>query len=79
MNILKEVTDIFKIIFDKADLKITLDTNAEDIEEWDSLKHINIIAMLEEHFHLQFEIDEIIEMENVGDMVKAIEKYIGGK
>lgn len=77
MNILAEINELFKVIFEKEDLEISRETNAEDIEEWDSLKHINIIVMLEEHFKIQFEIDEIIELESVGDMVDVIESKRG--
>lgn len=77
MNILAEINELFKVIFEKEDLEISRETNAEDIEEWDSLKHINIIVMLEEHFKIQFEIDEIIELECVGDMVNVIESKQG--
>lgn len=57
-----------QIAFLKQDLIISEQTCADDIDEWDSLQHINLIAMLEREFNIEFDIDEIISMENVGDL-----------
>ncbi len=71
-DILQRVNKVFKVIFEKEDLVVTEQTCADDIEGWDSLQHINLLSMLEQEFGLEFDIDEIVTMENVGDMVKVI-------
>jgi len=71
-DILQRINKIFRIIFENENLVISEETCADDINEWDSLQHINLIAMLEQEFGIEFDIDEIISMENVGDMVKVI-------
>lgn len=73
---LERINKIFRIVFDKEDLVVTEKTCADDIEGWDSLQHINILAMLEKEFGIEFDVDQIIALENVGDMVKAIEAMI---
>lgn len=72
MNIINRIQDIFRDIFDDESLEINESTNAEDIEEWDSLIHITILQTVQDEFGLEFSIDEITEMKNVGDMIKAI-------
>lgn len=72
-DILERVNKIFRVVFGKEDLIVTEKTNADDIEEWDSLQHINIIAMIEKEFDIVFDIDQIVSMENVGDIVRIIE------
>lgn len=72
-DILERVNKVFRVVFDKEDLIITENTSADDIEEWDSLQHINIIAMLEKEFNIEFDIDQIVLLENVGDMVRIIQ------
>lgn len=72
MNIINRIQDIFRDIFDDESLEINESTNAEDIEEWDSLIHITILQTVQDEFGIEFSIDEITEMKNVGDMIKAI-------
>ena len=69
-SILERINKVFKVVFGMEE------TCADDIEEWDSLQHINLLSMLEKEFQIEFDIDEIISMENVGDMVKVIESKI---
>ncbi len=75
-SILERINKVFKVVFGMEDLIIREETCADDIEEWDSLQHINLLSMLEKEFQIEFDIDEIISMENVGDMVKVIESKI---
>ncbi|PJB58578.1 MAG: hypothetical protein CO098_07870, partial [Bacteroidetes bacterium CG_4_9_14_3_um_filter_41_19] len=48
--------------------------NKQDIETWDSLKHIMIIAEIEMEFDIQFEPEEIVEMDSSGEIVRVITK-----
>lgn len=73
---LGRINKVFKVIFNNNDLVITEKTSAGDIAGWDSLQHVNLLSMLEEEFHIEFDIDEIISMENVGDMLRIIESKI---
>ncbi len=72
-NILERINKVFQIVFGMEDLVVLEETCADDIEEWDSLQHINLLSMLEKEFEIEFDIDEIVSMENVGDMAKIIE------
>lgn len=67
-----KLTGIFRDIFDDEDLIITEKTSSVDIEDWDSLEHINIILASEHEFDIKFSIDEIREMQNVGEFVDII-------
>lgn len=70
---LERVNEVFRTVFEDDTLVINEGTNAEQIEKWDSLQHINLLAVLEETFGITFDIDEIVAMENVGDIVSIIE------
>ena len=76
MNTLKRLEVIFKDVFDDDSLVLNRETNADDIEDWDSLAQINLIAACEKEFGLRFEIDEIVVLANVGDMVDLIESKL---
>lgn len=74
MNNLKKINKIFKYIFDDDYLKITRKTSAKDIEEWDSLAQIKLIAAIEKQFKIRFNIQEISNLKNVGEMIDLIDK-----
>jgi len=66
--------DIFHDIFHDDTLKITMQTNADDIEAWDSFNHINLVSAIEQAFGIQFALGELQELENVGDMIHLMIK-----
>ena len=55
---------------------MTEQTNANDIEEWDSLIHITLISAVEDEFDVSFDMKTVVSMKNVGDMIDAIEEQI---
>lgn len=71
-ELLKKLQTIFADVFDDDDIQIDESTNAESIEEWDSLTNINILAAIQDEFSVSFDIDEIVSMKNVGEMIDAI-------
>lgn len=63
---------IFREVFDNNDIILTDSTCAEDIEEWDSLGHVQLIKALEESFNIKLTAREMRSWENVGEMVDAL-------
>jgi acyl carrier protein len=72
-QILKEVNDIFIDVLDNEQIVLSEATTAEDIDEWDSLTHIQLIVAIEKHFKIKFTSSEIREWKNVGEMILSIE------
>ena len=66
------VQDIFRDIFDVDDLVITNTTNSDEIEDWDSLNHINLVSAIEKEFEIRFALGELIELKDVGAMIDLI-------
>lgn len=77
-EIIKQVNDIFIDVLDNDDIKLTADTSAKDVEDWDSLNHIQLIVAIEKHFKLRFNTNEINSWKNVGEMCENIQKRING-
>ena len=73
-NIFDKLIPIFRNVFDDDELIINETTNAEDIDEWDSLAHIRLVISIEKVFELRFTTDEISNLANVGDTAKLIMK-----
>ena len=69
-EVMERLTGVFRDVFDDDSIVITDQTTANDIEEWDSLEHINLIDAVEQEFHMQFQMKEVSGMKNVGEMAE---------
>ena len=75
-EIIQKTQDIFRDIFGEPELEIKPEMTANDIDKWDSLSHLTMIAKIEEVFGIKFKLKELIKMKNVGDMFNKIEEKI---
>jgi acyl carrier protein len=73
MNIDK-LQGVFREVFEDSELAIVPEMTAQDVPEWDSFNHINLVVALEEAFSVVFSSDEIARMRNVGDLVERLQK-----
>jgi acyl carrier protein len=69
---LDEIQPIFRDILDQPDLEITRESNASNVEGWDSLAHVNLVTAIEKHFRIRFALGELQELKNVGEMIDLI-------
>ena len=69
----KKLTKVFREVFDDDSIELTPETTANDIEDWDSIEHINLIAAVEDAFGMRFQMREVSGMKNVREMVQIIE------
>ena len=51
------------------------DLKYQDIEQWDSLGHMSMIAALEEEFDIMFEMDDIIDFSSFSKGIETLAKY----
>lgn len=71
-EIIKEVNNIFIDVLDNDGIVVKHETTSADIEEWDSLNHIQLVVAIEKHFKIRFTAAEIVNFNNVGEMCEAI-------
>ncbi len=72
--IYERLNKVFRDVFDDDDITVNANTTANDIEDWDSLEHITLMAAVQKEFKVKFSMGEIASMKNVGEMVQIIEK-----
>jgi len=73
-KILEEIQEIFRDILDQQNLVIHPETNADEVEDWDSLNHIQLVVAIEKHFKMRFTSKEIQSWKNVGEMIICIKE-----
>ena len=74
MDTLEILNGIFRQVFDDDSLVVTRDTTANDIEEWDSLTHMNLVMAVEQRFKIRVALGELQSLKNVGGMVDLVDK-----
>ena len=67
---------IFQDVLDDDSIQIEAKTTANDIPEWDSFNHINLVVAIEIQFGVKFGSYEVERLENVGDMVDLIQQKL---
>lgn len=71
-QIYEALNEVFRDVFDDETIEVSAETTAEDIEDWDSLEHINLVVAVEKRFDVKFSMGEVTGMKNVGEMVGII-------
>jgi acyl carrier protein len=78
-DLLSQIQEIFRDIFDDPSLIITRDSNASTVEDWDSLAHVNLVTAIEKKYRIRFALGELQELKNVGDMIDLIQDKLAIK
>jgi acyl carrier protein len=78
-NLLEEVQDIFRDVFDQPDLVITHASSGHTVDDWDSLAHINLVTAIEKHYKIKFALGELQELKDVGDMLDLIKAKLASR
>ena len=78
-EIIGTLKSVFQKVLEEKDITITRELAAQDIEKWDSLRHIQLISEVETTFGIKFKLREIMNMNNVGDLIDLIDAKQGTK
>ncbi len=77
-EVFEKINEVFRDVFEDDDITVNDATTAADIEDWDSLEHINLMNAIESEFDIKFTMGEIVAMKNVGEMANAIMAKLQG-
>ncbi len=78
-SILEELQSIFRDVLDQPDLILTRESNASNVDDWDSLAHINLVTSIERHYKIRFALGELQELRDIGDMIDLIKVKLAAK
>lgn len=71
-EVFDKLNEVFQEVFDDEKITVGEETTSADIEDWDSLEHINLVVAVEKAFGIKFNMGEVNTMKNVGAMVDII-------
>jgi acyl carrier protein len=71
-EVLKIVNELFIDVLDDENIELGYETTAADVDEWDSLSHIQLVVAVEKRFKIRFTSQEIQRWKNVGEMIDCI-------
>lgn len=74
IKIEEKLTAIFREVFNDNALVLNDDMTANDVENWDSLTHMMMIAKVEESFGVKFRLKELNKLKKVGDIISVLEE-----
>ena len=75
-EIYQKLDEVFQDVFDDETIHVHAETTANDIEDWDSLEHINLVVAVEAKFGVKFNMNEVVSFKNVGEMVDVLQQRI---
>ena len=71
-EVMKTLNEIFCNVFDDDSIVLNDETDSSDIDDWDSLEQINLIVNIENEFGMMFDMAEVSDLANVGEMADII-------
>lgn len=71
-DILQKIEHIFINILERDDFELLVSSKIGDIEGWESSTHMMIISEIEDEFDIEFELDELWNMNDIGDLISYI-------
>jgi len=77
-EVYKRLDTVFQDVFDDESIVLRPDLTANDVEDWDSLKHIRLMLSVEKEFHVSFSASEVGNLKNVGDLATLIQAKLKG-
>jgi acyl carrier protein len=75
-SIIKQINAIFIELFNDENIVLTERSDTTEIEAWDSLNHIQVITAIEKHFKIRFELNDLLNFQNIGDLCKGVQSKL---
>jgi acyl carrier protein len=73
------LTSLFRNVFDNDEIVASPELTANDVEGWDSLRHVRLMLSVERAFGIKFSAYEVNRLRNVGQLAKLIQDKLGAQ
>ncbi|KHM51773.1 acyl carrier protein [Anaerovibrio lipolyticus DSM 3074] len=71
-EVYERLNNVFRDVFDDESITLNDEITADDIEDWDSFEHINLVVAVQDEFSFKIPMGKVVSMKNVGEMVDII-------
>lgn len=78
-ELFNRLQNVFRAVFMDEVLQLNLTTSAKDINIWDSLTHLELIASVEEEFKIKFTFNEVMQFNDVNELLNCISKRLANE
>jgi acyl carrier protein len=75
-DLLTRLEPVFRDVLDNSGLRLSRETNASNLEGWDSLAHVNLVFAIEQEFGVRFTLEELEHLKTVGDIIGLMERKL---
>lgn len=75
-QIITEINKIFIKILEDKSIILNENTTTNDVAAWDSLNHIQIITAIEKYYKIRFDLNDLLNFKNVGDLCDGVQKKL---
>ena len=72
----EQLTQVFRKVFEDNTIEIARSTTATDIDQWDSITHLELITATEEAFNIEITGFDVMGLKNVGDLLDLITRKL---
>jgi acyl carrier protein len=73
-EITEKLTGVFREVFDDESIVLRDEMTAKDVQNWNSVSHIDMICLVEEVFDLRLTTREVAVLKSVGELISLIEE-----
>ncbi len=77
MDVQEKVIQVLINIFQVSPDKISTKTTSDNVENWDSMNHINMILALEQEFGISYDEEQAVSMLSVGEIIEVTKGKLG--
>jgi acyl carrier protein len=78
MNVKDRLQGVFRKVFDDDSIELYDAMTAADLDDWDSLSHVQLMVAVEKDFGIRFLTAEVISLKDVGEMIRLLEDKVKG-
>jgi acyl carrier protein len=72
----QRIAEVFNTVFQVSPEQMTDSLSPQDVTGWDSLGHVRLVTQLQDEFGVEFEVTDIMRMENVAAIKKILSERL---